>query len=75
MGALTTVWNIIKAVPAILAAIKAIIEGWKRLKYEARKEKFQEGTVGRDQTKVEESFDSDKAGKPSGHGKLIEIDE
>lgn len=75
MGFLNTVMAVLKAIPLIIGAIKAMIAAWRQIQYDGRKKDFQEGTVERDQTKIEESFDSDKAGKPSGHGTIVGIDE
>jgi hypothetical protein len=71
MGVLNTILAVFKAIPMFIAAAKALVSAWKQIQYDGRKKDFQEGTVERDQTKIEDSFDSDKAGKPSGHGTIV----
>lgn len=70
--ALKFVWDLVKAVPMIISAVKQLVGFWKQMQYDSRKEKFQEGTAERDQTKVEKGFDSEKAGKPSGIGRIVD---
>lgn len=72
MAALGIVWDIIKSIPAIISAFKAMIAAWKQIKYDGNKKEFEEGTASGDQTKIEDSFDSNKAGKPSGHGTIVD---
>jgi len=71
MAVLNTILAVFKAIPVMIAAVRAIIAGWRQIQYDGRKKDFQEGTVERDQEKIEDSFDSDKAGKPSGHGTIV----
>lgn len=71
-AALKLFWELLKAIPLIISAVKELLGFWKQLQYDSRKEKFQEGTVKRDQIKVEQGFGSDKAGKPSGHGRIVD---
>ncbi len=70
-GFLSGFMSIVKAFTTAVALAKAVWAMWKQIQYDGRKKDFQEGTVERDQTKIEESFDSDKAGKPSGHGTIV----
>jgi hypothetical protein len=71
-AALKIIWDVIKAIPVIIGAVRQLFDLWKQSQYDNRKEKFQEGTAERDQTKVEQGFGSDKAGKPSGHGRIVD---
>lgn len=69
---MSIIWDIIKAIPMIINAIKSLIAAWKEAKYNSNKKDFEQGTEERDQTKIEESFDSGKAGKPSGLGTIVD---
>jgi hypothetical protein len=55
-----TLWEIIKA-------IKLAWSAWLEHRANLRRKKFEDGVATGDSKKVEESFDSDKAGKPSGN--------
>lgn len=68
-SAISTAISVIKMA---MELFKAAVNFWKQMKYNERKDAFQEGTVERDQTKVEEGFGSGKAGKPSGHGRIVD---
>jgi hypothetical protein len=71
-AALGVIWEVIKAIPLVISAVRQLFDFWKQIQYDGRKEKFHEGTTERDQTKIEKGFDSGKAGKPSGHGRIVD---
>lgn len=47
----------------IIKLLKSAWNMWKDFQEQSRREKFKEGVAEKDTKKIEESFDSDKAGK------------
>jgi hypothetical protein len=71
VAALKMIWDILSVIPVVISAVKSIYDMWKQMQYDSNKKEFQEGTVKKDQGKVEDSFDSGESGKPSGHGTIV----
>lgn len=61
---LSILWQVVKALPAILALIKQIFSFWHDMREKREDTSFKEGVKEGDSSKIEKGFGSDKAGEP-----------